>query len=72
MKLYSAPMPAPNPRRVRMTAAENGVILKEVMLDLRRREHKAADHFARNTLGQVLVLVLDDGTTIAETVSICR
>lgn len=72
MKLYSAPMPAPNPRRVRMTAAEKGVMLDEVMLDLRRREHKAADHLARNTLGQVPVLVLDDGTTIAETVSICR
>lgn len=72
MKLYSAPMPAPNPRRVRMTAAEKGIMLDEVMLDLRRRDHKAADHLARNALGQVPVLVLDDGTTIAETVSICR
>lgn len=72
MKLYSAPMPAPNPRRVRMAAAEKGITLDEIMLDLRQREHKAADHLARNSLGQVPVLVLDDGATIAETVSICR
>lgn len=72
MKLYSAPMPAPNPRRVRITAAEKGITLDEVMLDLRGREHKAADHLARNVLGQVPVLVLSDGTSIAETVSICR
>jgi glutathione S-transferase len=72
MKLYSAPMPAPNPRRVRMVAAEKGIALDEIMLDLRRREHKAADHVARNALGQVPVLVLDDGTAIAETVAICR
>ena len=72
MKFYSAPMPAPNPRRVRMAAAEKGVVLDEVMLDLRRREHKAAEHLARNPLGQVPVLELDDGTMISETVSICR
>ncbi len=72
MKLYSAPMPAPNPQRVRLCAAEKGIVLDEIMLDLRRGEHKADDHLARNALGQVPVLELDDGTTIAETVSICR
>jgi glutathione S-transferase len=72
MKFYSAPMPAPNPRRVRIFAAEKGVVLDEEMLDLRRGEHKAAAHVARNSLGQVPVLVLDDGTAITETVSICR
>lgn len=72
MKLYSAPMPAPNPRRVRMAAAEKGVQIEEVMLDLRRGEHKSPEHLARNPLGQVPVLELDDGTVIAETVSICR
>ncbi len=72
MKLYSAPMPAPNPRRVRIAAAEKGITLDEIMLDLRKREHRTQDHLARNPLGQVPVLVLDDGTAIAETVSICR
>ena len=72
MKLYSAPMPAPNPRRVRMFAAEKGIALDEVMLDLRQRDHKAPDHVVRNSLGQVPVLELDDGTTISETIAICR
>ena len=72
MKLYGAPMPAPNPRRVRIFLAEKGVDLPETPLDLRKREHKSPEHRARNSLGQVPTLELDDGTTISETVAICR
>jgi glutathione S-transferase len=72
MKLYGAPMPAPNPRRVRIFLAEKGVELAETPLDLRRREHKSPEHLARNSLGQVPALELDDGTVISETVAICR
>ncbi len=72
MKLYGAPMPAPNPRRVRMFLAEKGVDLAEIPVDLRAREHKSDAHRARNSLGQVPTLELDDGTTISETVAICR
>jgi glutathione S-transferase len=72
MKLYGAPMPAPNPRRVRMYLAEKGIDLPETPIDMRKREHKSAEHKARNSLGQVPTLELDDGTTISETVSICR
>jgi len=72
MKLFSANMPAPNPRRVRIFAAEKGIALPEVMLSLVEREHKSADHLGRNSLGQVPVLELDDGTTISETIAICR
>ncbi len=72
MKLYGAPMPAPNPRRVRIFLAEKGVDLPETPLDLRKREHKAPEHRARNALGQVPTLELEDGTTISETVAICR
>ncbi|HEY2481900.1 MAG TPA: glutathione S-transferase family protein [Caulobacteraceae bacterium] len=72
MKLYGAPMPAPNPRRVRMFLAEKGIDLAETPLDLRRREHKSEGHRARNSLGQVPTLELDDGTCISETVAICR
>lgn len=72
MKLYSANMPAPNPRRVRIFAAEKGIALPEIMLSLVEREHKSADHLGRNSLGQVPVLELDDGTTICETIAICR
>ncbi|HEY2179328.1 MAG TPA: glutathione S-transferase family protein [Caulobacteraceae bacterium] len=72
MKLYGAPMPAPNPRRVRIFLAEKGLEVPETALDLRKREHKSDEHRARNSLGQVPTLELDDGTTISETVAICR
>jgi glutathione S-transferase len=72
MKLFGAPMPAPNPRRVRIFLAEKGIELAETPLDLRKREHKSEEHRARNSLGQVPTLELDDGTTISETVAICR
>jgi glutathione S-transferase len=72
MKLYGAAMPAPNPRRVRIFLAEKGLEVPEIPLDLRKREHKSAEHLARNSLGQAPTLELDDGTTISETVAICR
>jgi glutathione S-transferase len=72
MKLYGAPMPAPNPRRVRIFLAERGVELAETPVDIMKREHKSDAHKARNSLGQVPTLELDDGTCISETVAICR
>lgn len=72
MKLYGAPMPAPNPRRVRIFLAEKGIDLAETPIDMRKREHKSPEHRARNSLGQIPTLELDDGTTISETVAICR
>jgi glutathione S-transferase len=72
MKLYGAAMPAPNPRRVRIFLAEKGIEIPEVPLNLMTREHKSPEHFARNPMGQVPTLELDDGTWISETVSICR
>src|ERR1051325_11353125 len=70
MILYGAPNPAPNPRRVRIFLAEKGVDLPETPLDIMKREHKSDEHKARNSLGQVPPLVLDDGTAISETVAI--
>lgn len=72
MIFYDTPSPAPNPRRVRMFAAEKGIDLPMQTVSLVAREHKSAEHLARNPLGQVPVLVLDDGTAISETVAICR
>lgn len=72
MKLYGAPMPAPNPRRVRIFLAEKGIDLPETPVDIMKREHKSDEHKARNSLGQVPTLELDDGTFISETVAICR
>ena len=72
MILYGAPNPAPNPRRVRIFIAEKGLDLPETPVNLMKREHKSDEHKARNSLGQVPTLVLDDGTAISETVAICR
>ena len=72
MKLYGAPKPAPNPRRVRMFLAEKGIDLPETPVDLASREHKSPEYRAKNSLGQVPTLELDDGTAISETVAICR
>jgi len=72
MKLYGAPAPAPNPRRVRIFLAEKGVDLPETFVDMRKREHKSPEFRAKNSLGQIPTLELDDGTTISETVAICR
>lgn len=72
MKLYGAPMPAPNPRRVRMFLVEKGIALEETPVNLFKREHKSPEFRAKNAAGQVPMLELDDGTTISETVAICR
>ena len=72
MILYGAPMPAPNPRRVRIFLAEKGIDLPETTVDMRKREHKSPEYRAKNSLGQIPMLELDDGTCISETVAICR
>ena len=72
MKLYNAPLPAPNPRRVRMFLAEKGISVPLADIAIMKGEQKSPEHLARNSLGQVPTLELDDGTTISETVAICR
>lgn len=72
MKLYDENNPAPNPRRVRIFMAEKGITIPLVRVNLREREHKSPEHKARNSLGQIPTLELDDGTMISETVAICR
>lgn len=72
MQIYGARYPAPHPRRVRMYLAEKGLTPPYADVDLLKREHKAPDFVAKNSLGQVPTLVLDDGTVIAESNAICR
>ena len=72
MMLWTAPDPAPNPRRVRLFLAAKGLEIPATNLSLMKREHKAAETLARNPRGQVPFLELDDGLVIAETVAICR
>jgi len=72
MLLWSAPDPAPNPRRVRLFLKAKGLTIAEQMVSLVAREHKSEAVLAKNPRGQVPFLVLDDGRVIAETISICR
>ena len=63
---------APNPRRVRIFLAEKGIEVPMRQVDLARRESRTEAFLAKNPLGAVPVLELDDGTCIAESVAICR
>ena len=72
MKLYGEDNPAPNPRRVRIFLAEKGLTLAQERVPLRERAHKASGFLEKNSLGQVPVLALDDGSHLSESVSICR
>jgi glutathione S-transferase len=72
MIFYDSPNPAPNPRRVRIFAAEKGIELPSQELSIPAREHKAPEYLAKNPRGQTPALELDDGTIIAESVAICR
>lgn len=72
MKLYGEDNPAPNPRRVRIFLAEKGGRVEHVRVPMRERAHKSPEFLAKNSLGQLPVLELDDGSRISESVSICR
>jgi glutathione S-transferase len=72
MKLYNEHNPAPNPRRVRIFLAEKGMSIPLVHVPMRQGAHKSAEFIAKNSLGQVPVLELDDGSTLAESIAICR
>jgi glutathione S-transferase len=62
---------APNPRRVRIFLAEKGIEVPYVELDILKG--LKTPEFARlNPFQRVPVLILDDGTPIAETMAICR
>lgn len=71
MKIIDQPR-APNPRRVRIFLAEKGIKVPFEQVDLAKMEHRSPEFTAMNPLQQVPVLVLDDGTTITESVAICR
>ncbi len=71
MKLYNDKT-APNPRRVRIFLAEKGVEIPIENIDILAEEHRSEAFTKVNPLQRVPVLELDDGTTIAETVAICR
>jgi len=71
MKLYDA-RTAPNPRRVRIFLAEKGISVPVEQVDIVSAQNRSAEFRDKNAMGTLPVLELDDGTTIAESVAICR
>ncbi|HET6928396.1 MAG TPA: glutathione S-transferase [Hyphomicrobiaceae bacterium] len=63
---------APNPRRVRIFLAEKGIEVPCEEVDLMGGALKTSEFAALNPFRRVPVLVLEDGTAIAETMAICR
>lgn len=63
---------APNARRVRMFAAEKGMKLDAVQIDIPGGENIGDAYLAINPRGTVPALKLDDGSVIDESIAICR
>ncbi|WP_425404830.1 glutathione S-transferase family protein [Hwanghaeella sp.] len=71
MKLYDFPLAA-NAQRVHVFMAEKGLDLERVRVNIRQGEQFAEPFCSMNPFHCVPVLELDDGTVIAESMSICR
>ena len=71
MKLYTAKF-APNPLRVEIFLKEKGIFdqIESIEIELSTGA-KSPEHRARNKLGLVPVLELDDGTCLSESRAIC-
>lgn len=70
MKFYDSV--GPNPRVVRMFAAERGAALDKVTVDLRGGENRQPDYMQKNPSGTLPCLELDDGSHLAEITAICE
>lgn len=68
MKLYN--FAAPNPQKVRIYAAEKGIPLELVEVDVISRQLRTPAMLAKNPLAVVPFLELDDGTVIRESLVI--
>lgn len=71
MKFYDCTT-APSPRRVRIFAAEKGMELETVQVDLAKGEQFGAEFRQINPDCSVPVLELEDGTRLTEVVAICQ
>lgn len=69
MKLYNAP--SGNTKRVRIFIAEKAIEVPRVELEL-IRDTRTEDFRKLNSLGELPVLELDDGSILTESVAICR
>jgi len=68
MRLFSSV--GPNPKRVRVYLAEKGLAVPVVHVDIFAGENRTPAFLARNPLGRLPVLELDDGTCLPESLAI--
>jgi glutathione S-transferase len=61
-----------SPRRLAIFLEEKKLEIPFVSVDLRKGEHRTPEFLAKNPIGLVPVLELDDGTCLAETMAIAR
>ena len=61
-----------SPRRVRIFMAEKGISIERREVDAAGGANATPDFLRLNPLGKLPVLELDDGTSIAESLAICR
>jgi glutathione S-transferase len=71
MKIYDFAF-APNPRRLRIFVAENGLKIPIEQVDIFTGQNRTPEMLAKNPAGGLPVMELDDGTHMAESVAICR
>jgi glutathione S-transferase len=62
----------PNPRMVRMFAAEKGITLDKTTIDLRGGENRRPPYLAKNPAGQMPALEFPDGFVLSEITAICE
>jgi len=71
MKFYDSL--GPNPKLVRMFAAEKGFALPEIVkVDIMAGANRKPPYLSKNPAGQIPALELEDGLVIAETTAICE
>jgi glutathione S-transferase len=70
MKFYNSI--GPNPQVVRIFAAEKGIKLDTIDIDILKGDNRQADHLARNPAGQSPSLQLDSGAFVNEITAICE
>lgn len=71
MKFYDL-AGSPNTRRVRIFMAEKGLDIPVTVVDMMKKENTSPEFLAKNSLGALPVLELDDGSYLSESMAICR
>jgi glutathione S-transferase len=69
MKLYDFPF-APNPRKLRIYLAEKGIEIPRVTINIVNGEQNQPAFLAKNPMGTLPALELDDGSVLTESLAI--